>query len=652
MPNGSFPHRMPALPRFLTRHTDGNRSPLASKLLRTVLSIYLLAAFCVTCFQLVLEYREEERRLRLEVDQVAEAFLPALAPALWNMDHEQVRGTSEGMWVNPAIWRLTVRDDLGETIAERAREVEGFASGWSLPWYEYVYEICFTDSSGRDNPVGRLTLASNAYVVARRATGTFLFTVANAALKTLILWLIFYYVLVRVVARPLSVLTRAIRHINPDSSSVPRTQERNLSVLHTDDELGEVAVSVNQLEGALIEKNKAIADRQRHLERTVDELERASAAKSEFLAHMSHELRTPLNGMIGMTELLATTPLNHEQNEHLAVLGSASRQLLGVINNVLDFSKIESGRLELEQVPFDLERLVADCVALAQGAAAGKGLQLNSMVRGDGEAHVVGDPTRLRQVLDNLVNNAVKFTARGSVTVTVDVVRVETRRRVRFEVADTGIGITRQQREHLFESFRQGDQSTTRRFGGTGLGLAISQQLVALMGGEVELVSEPGKGAAFSFEVVLEAADTGAQVPEDEPLPAEQYPGLRVLVAEDNQVNQRVVKGMLQRFGVRADIAGDGAQALQRCEAPGAAFDLVFMDIDMPVLDGWSATRALREGPAANRVGMIVGLSAHALDVDREKAGACGMDGYVAKPMRMQELGNILHRAHAAAAAR
>ncbi len=638
---------MSALSRSPADHAGSGRSPLASKLLRTVLSIYLLAACAITCFQLVLEYRDEERRLRLEIDQVAQAFLPALAPALWNLDNEQVRSTSEGMWVNPAIWHLTVRDDLGELISERVREADGFGSGWDLTRYEYVYEIHFSDESGKE-PVGMLTLASSAYVVAGRATSTFLFTLANAALKTLLLWLIFYYVLVRVVTRPLGVLTRAIHRINPDNSLLARSQEHNLSALHTDDELGDMAVSVNQLESALIQKNNAIAERQDRLEATVEELERASAAKSRFLAHMSHELRTPLNGMLGMTDLMASTQLSNEQDQYLSVLKSSSQQLLAVINNILDYSKIESGRLELEHIEFDLQTLVNDSVALAGVDAARKGLRLPCSFICDGPSRFLGDPTKLRQVLDNLLSNAIKFTAEGSVSMKAEVTQADTKVRAQFEVADSGIGITPEQQRNLFQSFSQGDQSTTRQFGGTGLGLAICRQLVELMGGEIELESEAGRGTTFTFHVLLDHPAASSQTVEesaDATVRPMQYPSLRVLVAEDNQVNQLVVKGMLKRFGVDADFAANGAEALERCEASNAAYDLVFMDIEMPVLDGWAATRALREGPAADRVRMIVGLSAHALNVDREKAEACGMDAYVAKPVRMEEIAGILGRA-------
>ncbi len=641
---------MSGFSRFLPGHAGDGRSRLASKLLRTVLSVYLCAAFAITCLQLVLDYQDEERRLRLEIDQVAEAFLPALAPALWNLDNDQVRSTSEGMWVNPAIWQLTVRDDLGELITEQVRSAEGFASSWDLPRYEYVYEIRFSDDAGRDETVGKLTLASSAYVVARRATSTFLFTLANAVVKTLILWLIIYYVLVRVVARPLGVLTRAIHRINPDNSLAARSQAQNLAVLHTDDELGDVAISVNQLESALIQKNNAIAERQERLEATVEALERASAAKSQFLAHMSHELRTPLNGMLGMTELLASTPLSTRQDQYLSVLMSSNQQLLAVINNILDYSKIESGRLELEHIEFDLHKLVDDCAALAEVGANRKGLSLPHTFVSDGPSRFVGDPTRLRQVLDNLLNNAIKFTAEGSVAMKVEVTPADKRMRARFQVVDTGIGISREQQTKLFQSFSQGDQSTTREFGGTGLGLAICKQLVELMGGQIEVASEPGQGTTFSFHVLLDAAEPAVQAEEEsaDALDAPtQYPHLRVLVAEDNQVNQMVVKGMLKRFGIEADFAEDGAQAVDRCEAAEASYDLIFMDIEMPVLDGWAATRALRGGSAADRVGMIVGLSAHALNVDLEKAEACGMDAYVAKPVRMDDLAGILRQAAA-----
>ncbi|MDH3641075.1 MAG: ATP-binding protein, partial [Gammaproteobacteria bacterium] len=509
-----------------------------------MLSIYLLAALLITCFQLVLEYREEEQRLRLELNQIAEAFLPVLAPALWNLDTEQIESTTEGIWVNPAIWRLAINNDLDTRVAERTRHADATMYGWEPPWYEFHYDITYVDESGISTPVGALKLSSNALVVARRATSTFMFTIANAIVKTLMLWLIFYYVLVRMVTRPLFTLTNAIHRINPHNSSPANSQEENLSELHTDDELGDLALSFSELEASLIEKNTAIADRQDHLEQTVEELERASAAKSVFLAHMSHELRTPLNGMLGMVDLLSSTGLNEQQQHYLSTLAGSSNQLLSVINNVLDYSKIESGKQELEKIDFDLETLAGNCIATFGAMAEAKGIKLAYKLDGADGAHVRGDPTKLTQVISNLLGNAIKFTDAGSVELevatAVDTGTDADALRASFAVSDTGIGLTDSQRAHLFESFSQGDRSTTREFGGTGLGLAISRQLVELMGGAIMVSSRPGEGSIFSFEVLLEKASaTSAQADTTEPAQTtqprtEEYARLKVLVAEDN----------------------------------------------------------------------------------------------------------------------
>jgi len=280
-------------------------SPLASKLLRTVLSVYLLVALVVTVLQLGMEYREERMRLQEELNQVANAFLPVLTTSLWNLDDDQLERSMDGIWVNAAVGHIDVSDDLDQQLVNRNRAMNylGLSSD-SLPWYQYSYDINYSDNLGSDLFVGRLTLGASSLVVFQRATSTFMYTVINAFIKTFVLWLFFYYALVKYVSRPLHKLTRSVHQINPDNSEESECNRMNLSELHTDDELGDLAKGFTDLESALIQKNLTIDERQSNLEETVEELERVSNAKSVFLAHMSHELRTPLNGLLGMIDFL------------------------------------------------------------------------------------------------------------------------------------------------------------------------------------------------------------------------------------------------------------------------------------------------------------------------------------------------------------
>ncbi len=296
------------------------------------------------------------------------------------------------------------------------------------------------------------------------------------------------------VARPLEQLTNTIRRINPNSASSPQLRSENLTELHTADELGVLAASFIELESALIEKNETIADRQAHLESTVAALELASQAKSTFLAHMSHELRTPLNDVLEMIEVLSGTALDERQSRYISTLGKSGKHLLKVINSILDFSKLESSKIELESIDFHLESLVEDCIETARPLAAEKNIDLIHSVDTDDVSFIRGDSAKLTQVLNNLLDNAIAFTASGQVALKVHCKPQDQDVIAAFSIVDSGIGMTQLQQQNLFQAISQGDPSTPRKFGGTGLGLVICQQLIELVEGNISCVSKPSLG--------------------------------------------------------------------------------------------------------------------------------------------------------------
>jgi signal transduction histidine kinase/ActR/RegA family two-component response regulator len=367
----------------------------------------------------------------------------------------------------------------------------------------------------------------------------------------------------------------------------------------------------------------------------------ASRAKSEFLANMSHEIRTPMNGIVGMQQLIGGTALDAEQRGYLDAAQSSAQSLLALLNGILDLSKIEAGRMELERADFAVRPLLDEILRPLQPIAQQKGLQLTGVVSDDVAAAVNGDALRLRQVLLNLIANALKFTHLGGVTVTVERASewdggVE----LRFFVSDTGIGIGPEQRDAVFEAFRQADNSITRRYGGTGLGLAISARLVQLMEGEIALESQPGQGATFTFTARFaraHLAPPAANAVEPAAAAPRAAHSQHILVAEDNPINQTVITRTLEKAGHQVALAQDGREALHIWAA--SHFDVIFMDMQMPELDGLEATREIRrrEQDTGERI-CIMAMTANAMSGDRERCLAAGMDGYFTKPMRAQEV--------------
>jgi PAS domain S-box-containing protein len=370
----------------------------------------------------------------------------------------------------------------------------------------------------------------------------------------------------------------------------------------------------------------------------------ATKVKSQFLANMSHEVRTPLNGVMGMAQLLLDTPLTDRQKQMADVILESSHSLLAIINDVLDISKIESGMLKVRQEPFDVRKVMDEIISLLRPKAAGKGLRLATSVNGNLPTHVLGDALRLKQVMLNLAGNALKFTDRGEVVLHAEGgAAMGESVFLRCEIKDTGPGIPPEARSRLFRPFSQVDGSTTRRHGGTGLGLFISRQLVELMEGEIGHEDRPGGGSLFWFTVKLKRNPEALASPASRlPIPPNAARALaKILLVEDNSVNQRVFQSMLEHLGCRCDLASNGEEALQAMVKGG--YDLVFMDCQMPVMDGYTAARAARSMPALSGL-PIVAMTALAMPGDKEKCLEAGMNDYLGKPISLSGLASILDK--------
>ncbi len=381
--------------------------------------------------------------------------------------------------------------------------------------------------------------------------------------------------------------------------------------------------------------------------------EMAAHAKAVFLANMSHEIRTPMNGIIGMAELLKRTPLNDEQKEYIEIISASGENLLTVINDILDFSKIEAGKIVLESIPFSVRDEIRNVISILNFQARKKGINLITEIDEDVPKYVKADPVRLKQVIINLVNNAIKFTETGSVSVEVSCQEVNNKKRIfLFKVIDTGIGIPEEGVQRLFKSFSQVDISVTRKYGGTGLGLAISKNLVELMNGEIGVESEEGKGSTFWFTAKLEVMSheevEALQQQEKENHRSDAQSEIRssnILLAEDNLINQKVAMAHLKKFGHKVTIANNGIEAVDYFSK--FKYDLILMDIQMPEMDGLVATKLIRDFEKENNERErtpIVAMTANVMTEDVKKYMDQGMDDFIGKPFKADELKKIFQK--------
>lgn len=606
------------------------------QLVIVTLLVSIVLAFVMAGVNFYVDYQVEQNNLDKQMLQIEDSYVASLQNSLWIEDQKQLTTQASSIFQLPAVNRLTIIDSKS-TLIELGNEITGkkVTNVWDL-----TYQL-----GNKSFTLGQLRIETDLAPVYHALWQKFLFLLVMTLIQTLLIVSCLLWLTMKLILKPISHLSSAMADFH--TSPTPNTLVMPKRLFH--DEISHLTDKYNQCAEQLRVNYQQIIE-------SKEKAEIANVKKSEFLANMSHEIRTPMNGIVGVAELLKETKPNEVQRNYVDILLTSSHTLLDIINDILDFSKIEAGHFELDPTKFDLKSLIQQQANEYSIRAKQQELFFDCNIDPAVPQEIEADSVRLKQVINNLIGNALKFTHRGYVELNIKLLENETGNQLQFEVKDTGIGIAKDKLDSIFDKFQQADGSTARQYGGTGLGLAISKKIVELMGGKLQVTSEVDLGSSFYFSIPIDTpstaiggivqsspnlvefpASSGTQMKKLSP---KYKTGLKVLVVEDTRVNQQVIQVMLNLLGLEVDIANNGVEALEYCQQNEV--DAILMDCHMPVMDGYEATQKIRQLEGWAAYVPIIAVTANVIKEDRERCFEIGMNGFLSKPVKPKEIEEAL----------